>query len=196
MLNRARIALCIVVALTTTVATGCAGRRTPVPQPDPTHRVTVNGRAMESNEHSLLRLLLGDPTMRHFVEGAAHAEALVLVMVDGVVMPSTAGLDNIRVFEVERVQLLGGAQATIRYGSRAAGGAIIVETRFRRPPDLPPPFAMTMSGSQERTNASAASFGECVSMMRVSSDSSGNRLSSAASGADLHCSSRSASANR
>jgi len=140
MTNRTRIALYTVLAVTSASTIGCAARRAETLASHMDQRLTVNGRRIDSDERSLLQLLLRDPVVSRMFAGTLESGRDVLVIVDGVAMTSAARLDDIRLFEVERVQLLRGPQATLRYGARAVNGAIVVETRFARSPDLPPPF--------------------------------------------------------
>jgi hypothetical protein len=124
--------------LLTTGTIGCAthGRRTLSDHPD--RRVTVNGQIVQSEASNLLQLLLWDPTVRRMFANTLDGTRDVLVILDGVAMTGPSRLADVRLIEVERVELLRGPQAMLRYGQRAANGAIVVETRFGRTPDPSP----------------------------------------------------------
>jgi len=99
------------------------------------NRVIIDRRPVSTEGRTTLMEMLHDNPRAHRIGvNASDPHEQPLVVVDGVPLgPGVENLAAIKVVEVDSVTLLGRIDAQWRYGSRAARGAVVIETKRRRP---------------------------------------------------------------
>ena len=129
-----RIGSCVgVLAFFALGAAGCAIRATSTNRAAGSDsHVMVNGDVVRSSADDLLELVAQRVIGTRLVLTPADPRDEPLVLVDGNALDGVHRLADIPLYDVVNVWLLRGPEATLRFGSIARKGAIVVETRRSR----------------------------------------------------------------
>lgn len=115
---------------TTLAAWGCGAQIRPTPFNGAPPRVIINGAEVAvMTGQTALDLLLNHGMAARLLERGALTGEQLLVIVDGLAIPD--GPRRLQTFSaqmIDSIEILRSTQAMLRYGSKAAGGAIAILT--------------------------------------------------------------------